>query len=167
MSEHLRCYTQQKPSSWAQLLPHATFAYNISVNTTTGFSPFELIYGRNVTLPDTINKRKPVYNYDNFTELIRKELHNAWQFAAKMNDRMKENNKKYYDRRTNEIEIKPGDRIMVKKLTRDKKFGYVWNGPYQVISVHGKRLIYKDNNKTKSIGFDYVKLTKNMKCFNF
>lgn len=45
LSEYLRCYTQQKPGTWAELLPYCTFAYNRTINATTGFSPFELVLG--------------------------------------------------------------------------------------------------------------------------
>lgn len=167
LAEYMRSYTQQKPNTWAELLPYCTFAYNISVNVTTGFSPFELIYGRSVTLPDAITKSRPVYNYDNFAELIRKELQDAWQLAQKMNQKAKETNKRYYDRKTNEIKVKVGDKIMVKKHTKDKKFDFVWNGPFEVTSVHDRSVKYKDKRKEKSTNLDYVKLAGDMKCTNF
>ncbi|GKB88597.1 RNA-directed DNA polymerase, partial [Tanacetum coccineum] len=36
---------------WDLILPQAEFAYNRSVNRTTGKSPFEVVYGRNLITP--------------------------------------------------------------------------------------------------------------------
>lgn len=167
MVEYLRCYTQQKPGTWAELLPYCTFAYNITVNSTTGFAPFELVYGRGVTLPDAITRSKPVYNYDNYAELCRKELHDAWKLAAQMNEMMKQKNKVQYDKKVNEVVFKPNDKILVKKIIKDKKFDFVWNGPFTITEVFPKYVIYEDGNKKKKIGKDYIKLSRTANAIQY
>lgn len=159
-AEYLACYTQLKPDTWAELLPYATFAYNITVNSATGFSPFELVFGRKVTLPDILAKQKPIYNYNNYSELIRREFADAWQLAKEKLQHGKEINKKYYDKKLKEIEIKVGDKILVKKIVKSKKFDYSWNGPFIVTNIFEKYVEYKDGRKIKKIGLDYVKLAK-------
>ena len=44
----LRNYTIYEQDNWDELLPFAEFAYNNSVNTSTGFSPFHVLYGQEV-----------------------------------------------------------------------------------------------------------------------
>jgi len=44
-------YCRQQPNTWVQYLPLALWADRISVRRTTGYSAFELLYGRNCLLP--------------------------------------------------------------------------------------------------------------------
>lgn len=162
-AEYLKCYTQLKPQTWAELLPYATFSYNITTNSTTGFSPFELVYGKKVTLPDSLTKRQPIYNYDNFADLVKREFADAWQLARDKIAKAKEVNKKYYDRATNIIKFKVGDRILVKKIIKDRKFDFAWKGPFEILETHEKYVIYKEGNKKKKINMDYIKLAKSVK----
>lgn len=77
LNQYLRAYVSEKPQIWAAMLPYATFAYNITAHTSTGFSPFHLLYGREIVLPDAITQKKPIYNYDNFVDVLTRELHDA------------------------------------------------------------------------------------------
>ena len=42
-----------KPKGWDMILPQADFAYNNSINRSTGKSPFQIVYGNS---PRTISK---------------------------------------------------------------------------------------------------------------
>ena len=42
----LRCLAGERPKQWDLLLPQAEFAYNSSINRSTGKTPFESLYGR-------------------------------------------------------------------------------------------------------------------------
>jgi hypothetical protein len=56
----LRCLTNEHGVSWDIILPQAEFAYNNSVNRTTGHTPFELVYGLHPKVPtDTISLPLP------------------------------------------------------------------------------------------------------------
>jgi transposase InsO family protein len=45
LEEFLRAYCSARQDNWSQLLPMAEFAYNSSVQQSTGFAPFQLVYG--------------------------------------------------------------------------------------------------------------------------
>ena len=56
----LRKYCRDRPLDWDLWLPFALHAYRVSRQTSTGASPFELLYGRKPRLPtDTACKRAP------------------------------------------------------------------------------------------------------------
>lgn len=99
-NQYMRCFIDEKPAVWAKLLPYATFAYNITVHTSTGYSPFFLLYGRDVTLPDAIIKRQNIYNYDNYVKMLIRELHDAWSIAQRMMLKNKIQNKSYSTKRS-------------------------------------------------------------------
>ena len=46
LGDLLRSLVTEHHSSWDNVLPQAEFAYNDSVNRSTGKSPFEIVYGR-------------------------------------------------------------------------------------------------------------------------
>lgn len=43
---YLRCFTSSQPKLWTKWLSWAEYCYNTSVHSTTGKSPFEVVYGR-------------------------------------------------------------------------------------------------------------------------
>jgi len=47
----LRAIIQKNLKSWEECLPFVEFAYNRIVHSTTGFSPFEIVYGFNPPTP--------------------------------------------------------------------------------------------------------------------
>jgi len=51
LSQLLRAIIQKNLKSWEKCLPFIEFAYNRTVHLTTGFSPFEIIYGFNPLTP--------------------------------------------------------------------------------------------------------------------
>lgn len=79
------------------------FAYNNSIHASTGFSPHYLIFGFNITIPNSLTKPKLNYNYDNFTERTRNNIAQAIEIARERLLVRKEQNKMYHDRNTNEM----------------------------------------------------------------
>ena len=47
----LSMYVQEHHKDWKKYLPYIAFTYNTSVNKTTKFSPFYLVYGREPRFP--------------------------------------------------------------------------------------------------------------------
>ena len=47
----LQIFAQDEPGKWDKLIPYLLFAYRELPQETTGFSPFEMLYGRHVRGP--------------------------------------------------------------------------------------------------------------------
>lgn len=46
IEQYLHAFVHHQPSAWLRFLPWAEFHYNTSVHSTSGFSPFQIIYGK-------------------------------------------------------------------------------------------------------------------------
>jgi len=62
LTEYLRHYINADQTDWDEWLPYAIFTYNTTPHTATGYTPFELVYGHQATLPSALsNPPKPSY----------------------------------------------------------------------------------------------------------
>ena len=104
---------------WDRLLPYLLFAYREVPQASTGFSPFELLYGRNIRGPLDILKesweanRKSPASVVLYVLMIQERL-------AKLRDIVHENlenaqatQKEWYDRHARDREFQPGDQVLV------------------------------------------------------
>ena len=99
-------------TSWDQILPQAEFAYNDSVNQSTGKSPFQILYGtqpRGVSeLRETEQAGTSSASAEEFAEAMR-ELH------AKVKQRLQKSNQEYKrraDQRKRQLQFAVGDFVL-------------------------------------------------------
>lgn len=159
----LKAYTEENRENWDDLLKFATFVYNNTVHSTTGYTPHELAYGFEVQIPNNLTRPKLSYNYDNLADIVRNTIAKTLEIAKERLHNQKLKNKKYYDRNTAEADINVNDFVLVKNPVKKHKFQDVYDGPYKVINAHecyleilrkGKKVkVHK--NMTKRIGADY------------
>ena len=132
------------------------FAYREVLQEATGFSPFELLYGRTLRGPMQILKElwtseievpetKTSYQY-----VI--DLQNRLEATTKLaQEELRKNpikNKQLYDRKAKRREFKVGDKVLVLLLTSSNKLLMHWRGPYTITKqVAGNN--YKINTKNK------------------
>ena len=57
----------RKPDRQRQMDHYATFVFNTTPHSGTGYAPFELLFGRKENIPGILQKESPEvrYNYDN------------------------------------------------------------------------------------------------------
>ena len=135
-----------QPRDWDRFLPAALFAYREVPSESTGFSPFELLYGRTVRGPTEIL-------YELWTkEGQPEEVRTSYQYVLELKDRLsstmelvKENlsrdqkrQKSYFDRRTRVRHLKEGDQVLILLPTTQDKLTMRWSGPYPVVGERSK-----------------------------
>lgn len=158
----LRCYVNEQPELWERKLPFVISAYNCSVNTATGKSPFELVFGKTMAIPYIVSKQKiPNYTFDDYAHEIREYLHYAWNLAREKLIQRKEKNKDYYDNKnkTENLDLKVGDLVLMKNMYRKTKFDQKYLGPYEVVELTGPNTVkLKNKNKIIRCHKDHLKL---------
>jgi hypothetical protein len=73
LAEYLRHYVEDQTNR-DEWVPFATYEYNTTVPSASGFTPFELLFGRPSVLRPLKKPAEPQYNYD---DCFRTEKENA------------------------------------------------------------------------------------------
>jgi hypothetical protein len=140
--EMLRAYIGPHHNNWDQHLVAAEFAYNNSVNATTGFTPFFLNSGQHPHTPLTLSVpplqpvSKPVAQ---FLSDIREHLSQARSAILKS----QEVQAKYANEKRRDVSFKPGDQVLLsaRKLkvplaeNAKVKFQPCYYGPFKILKV--------------------------------
>lgn len=106
------------------------------MNTTTGYSPNELVFGNQIKLPSSIQNSNEIrYNYDNYAEEVKNNLKYAQSIAKKKLQERKRVNKTYYDKNTKVLNLKINDLVLVRRKVKNFKFQRPYDGPYRVESI--------------------------------
>lgn len=151
LNNFLTAFIDQTQNNWPKILSYATFAYNNLKNTSTDYTPFELVYGRIMNIPESILKNPlPAYTYDNYSDELKQNLKNSWNIAGENLNKRKEKNKTYYDNlhKTKNLDVKIGDLVLLLKPQKDHKFDHNYEGPYEIVEITGKNSVkIEKNNK--------------------
>ena len=153
---------------WDLVCGKCVSAYNATIHATTGFTPNKLWLGREIYhAPDLMLPRKPVDDAPTQEEYVKRwedDMRLAYQVARKAIGRNVKIQKKYYDRASNLIEYREGDRVMIKdytpKVRGEKKLADKWMGPFYVLDVLSDvsfRIIKDRSGKPKVIHHDRMK----------
>ena len=139
----LRRCTSKNPRDWDILLPYLLFSYREVPQESTGFSPFELLFGRAVRGPLDILKEswegKGDYSEDVITYVIemRSRLEEMSVLAQENLKKSQVKQKTWYDRRARDRVFKEGDKVLVLLPSSTHKLSAEWQGPYQVVRRMG------------------------------
>lgn len=82
LNSFLREFTNKNRDNWHDLLTYATFTYNNTTHTTTGFTPHKLAHGFKIKISTHLTKPKTIYNYDNLADLIKNNISKTLELAS-------------------------------------------------------------------------------------
>lgn len=138
------------PRAWDRFIPAALFAYREIPNDSLKFSPFELLYGRQVRGPLTIlhelwtndsidSEVKTTYQY---VLDLRSRLEETARLAAEQAEISSRNYKAYYDLKAKPRKLNTGDDVLVLLPSSSNKLVMQWLGPYSVVECKGNGVDY-------------------------
>ena len=141
----LKRLCSEQPRKWHRYINPLLFAYREVPQESTGFSPFELLYGRAVRGPMFILKElwtkeleePEVKNSYQYVFELREKLEDTLKLAHTELQKAQNKGKHYYDRKTKVRKFVPGDKVLVLLPTDHNKLLMQWKGPFEVSAVVG------------------------------
>ena len=132
----------QEEERWDEFLPELLMAYRASVHDTTKFTPFHLMFGREIRLPIDVMFGKnpdPVQEHTEYARELRARLENAFGLVREHTRAAQKWQKDRYDRRASGGRYEVGDRVWLHSPAvprgRSPKLHRPWTGPFVVIKV--------------------------------
>ncbi|UYV66656.1 hypothetical protein LAZ67_4002457 [Cordylochernes scorpioides] len=105
-------YVNTDQKNWDEILPFVTHAYNTTIQETTGYSPFFLLFGREpMSLLDDDNI--PINDYDEYIENYLDKIARTRQVVINNTEKTQERMKINYDKKHNERIYEPGHLVAV------------------------------------------------------
>ena len=125
---------------WDKVLRFCLFAYRDSPHCVTGFSPFDLMFGRDVKGPLPLLRTTWVegevdgLKVNDWVKSIRERM--KAMAAIVLDRKAKSTMKIFYDKKAKEVHFSEADQVLVHKPGLHSKMDGSWDGPFTV----GKRL---------------------------
>lgn len=149
LAKALRAYIDENQLNWPALLPSVMMAFRSTpASATTGFSPYQLVFGKEMLLPvdtDLLPKPSlPTKTQDFFNELIDR-LKTVKKIAKDNQELVNEKTKQRFDQKAKVPDFQVNDRVLLKneatKQGLSHKLSPKWQGPY-IITKLGPNCTY-------------------------
>lgn len=139
----------QKKCHWREHVRPLVHAYNCTKNEVTGFSPYELMFGRQPRLPVDLAFGLPVHHqpgsHSQYVQNLRSHLETSYRVASENATKVADRNKTRFDKRVVESTLKEGDRVLVRniRLRGKHKLADKWESDvYIVLKQSGDIPVY-------------------------
>ena len=150
----IRALPPKAKQRWPQRLRSLTFSYNATVHETTGFAPFQLMFGRTPRLPvdlmfESVLLDDQVVDYDAYVRRLRQDLADAIRIAQISTTKQQERQKVLYNRKLKGAPVDVGDRVLLanKGERGRRKLADRWeNHLYTVMERHENSNTFKLRN---------------------
>lgn len=150
--EYLRSFVHKDPQNWDTFVPYAMFYHNSTVHTSTNFQQYQLVYGNEITVPNSFTRDpEPQYNYNDYYFEMKKHKQEVHQQAKTHLHDNKLKSKERYDKTIQPLVTQVGEQVMMQEKTSKEKLGPKWLGPYRVIETQSDSLNVKILKKNKPV----------------
>ncbi|GFW53257.1 retrovirus-related Pol polyprotein from transposon 17.6 [Trichonephila clavipes] len=136
----LRVLCLDAGSEWDKHLPSILLALRTVSHERTGYTPSELVYGKNLRTPETLvmeHWMEPEEEGDLVTEYMFKlinRLKRCQEVAINKMEEMQVKRKTWYDKNAVKREFKDGDLVLVLATSRANKLAVQWIGPGTILN---------------------------------
>jgi hypothetical protein len=135
-------FVRKYAKNWDEYVPYAVMAYTAMPHCSTKYSPYCLVYGRDMRLPieddwkpNLGDKNLGDDEYEGHVRMLAERLREANKTAGQQSKLSHDTAKRYYDRRTNLEQFSKGDFVYIHDPTykrgKAKKFSYQYRGPFE------------------------------------
>jgi transposase InsO family protein len=138
LHDGLSHFVSANNTNWDNLIQFYLMSYRAIPNNITGYSPFYLLHGWEMTLPNHANLKAKVTeenpDHKQRLERLKSSLKLIYDAVTKANKAS--HHKRLYDRKAKVQHFKVGDLVYLYnpsvKLGLTKKFSRAWTGPYRI-----------------------------------
>ncbi|XP_077962421.1 uncharacterized protein LOC144410313 isoform X1 [Gasterosteus aculeatus] len=126
--------------NWDQLLPYVLFGVREVPQASTGFSPFELLYGRrprgllDIAKEAWESQPSPHRTIIEHVDQMRTRMAQVWPVVREHLQQAQQAQARVYNRGAQVRAFQPGERVLVLVPSADCKFLAKWQGPYEVVT---------------------------------
>jgi hypothetical protein len=157
---------------WDDVLPYVMMAYRSAVQETTGYSPNQMMLGREAELPIDIVMGHPEEgvkegNQHEYVDKMKEKMTWVHDMARESIQLKSDHQKRNYDLRAKPLRFEVGDAVWLHNPARKKgvspKLSRPWEGPFKVVkrlSDVTYRIQKSVKTKPKVVHFDRLKLYK-------
>ena len=144
----LRCYVDSK-DDWERYLPLVLYAYRTAQHSSTGVSPFQLMFGRP---PQSASFQQPIaFDPATYSSHLQAKLASLQDLVHTNLTANAYQQKMYYDKHTRTRSFSPGDLVWLSVPTRGK-LQPKWQGKWEVIELKNPvKVTITDGQNTKVV----------------
>ncbi|KFM56688.1 Retrovirus-related Pol polyprotein from transposon 412, partial [Stegodyphus mimosarum] len=167
---NLSLVVSRNQQDWDKKLPLFLLAYRSAVHETTGYSPSQMLFGRDLRLPcDLLFGRPPdaPSSPEEYIQDLQARFEVMHNFARERVNLATEKMKTRYDTRATGHRFNEGDKVWLWNPTRRKglspKLQSPWDGPYTVLNRLNDvvvRIRKSSNSKPKVVHYDRLQARK-------
>ena len=128
---------------WDQLIPYVLFAIREVPQSSTGFSPFELLFGRrprgllDLARETWESQPSPHRSVLEHVEQLQARAQKVWPMVREHMEKAQRAQSRTYNRGATLRSFEVGEKVMVLVPTSECKFLAKWKGPYEVVEKVG------------------------------
>ena len=159
--------TKDHPFDWENYIRKVCMAYNTSVQCSTGYTPFYLMFGRQARILvdimyDTANTTTP-QTPGEYATALQNRLKTAFEIVQNRLSEAYQRQKDFYNRKVHGEPHKPGDLVWLYSTVAGKgkrKLHHQWTGPYKVtkkLSDVTYRIQHAQRRNQRKVHFDRLK----------
>ena len=157
LKQMMKKVVQDQPKQWHRFLPALLFAARELPSESTGFSPFKLMFGREVRGPVQLlcdvwreeepdSDQTPVYQY--LFEL-QNRIRDTCQLAMTNSAGQSAKNKRLFDKKARQRSFQVADEVLVLLPSSTNKLLSEWLGPFPIVKVLHPDYLVKIKGKDK------------------
>lgn len=164
-------------ADWDVKVPHVLFAYRTTVHSSTGFTPFMLLYGREARIPlDLVlgtEAERRLMPKQEFVALVKQRRSEADAFIRDHLPDVREKQRLQHDKTKNFRRFQLGEEVLVRVLGTkpgvNTKFRCQYDGPYIIDQIYSDVIVgirHKESGKRKTIHYNYLKRLESEELFD-
>ena len=155
ITEYLRNYTN-KYKDWHMYINLATFCYNNTIHSSTGYCPQEIVFGFLARMPSEtkLKESEKLPSYKNYLIDLVSRLIGIRQIANENLYNAKVTSKQYHDSKLNVVDFEIGDIVFLSKGGEISKPNDPYTGPYEIVqkfSDHNVKIQKVGTNSTQIV----------------